>query len=167
MAKEPKPYIKDGWYRTSIGGVQHRKLCREEEGVHKAKVALARPRVELHEAQRNGTALPSPGPGIAPLVISPSALDPKLPTVTDAIDAYLDFQMEQAAPASFDWYKKKLQPLYEQFGERPIALLTPEDGTNYKKWLREEKTWRRGKAETKGSKGRKRNSRTSPGRIVV
>jgi integrase len=153
VPKEAKPYIKDGWYRTSIGGVQHRKLCRAEEGEKKAKVALARLQVELDEAQRNGTAMPSPGPGIAPLVVSPSALDPKLPTVTQAIDAYLDFQKEEVAPASFEWYKRKLQPMYERFGERPVASLTPEDGTRYKKWLREEKTWRRGKSEAKGLKG--------------
>jgi hypothetical protein len=42
MPRKPKPYAYRGYSCTSIGGVQHQKLCRVEEGLQQAEFASAR-----------------------------------------------------------------------------------------------------------------------------
>lgn len=40
MGRRPRPYLKSGWFVTSVGGQQHRKLCRESDGHEEAKRIL-------------------------------------------------------------------------------------------------------------------------------
>src|SRR5262249_44791905 len=51
---------------------------------------------------------------------------------------------------TYSWYRDKLDPFFERFGDRLIASLTYQDGLSYKKWLMEEKAWKKGKAEVRG-----------------
>lgn len=40
MPRVARPYIHQGWYCTSSGSVQHRKLCPADEGFEKAAALL-------------------------------------------------------------------------------------------------------------------------------
>ena len=53
MPRKPKPYIKDGWYVTSAGGVPHRKLCPVESGEKEAGRMLAYTRNETMQILRD------------------------------------------------------------------------------------------------------------------
>jgi hypothetical protein len=64
VPRQAKPYIKDGWYRTSIGGNQHQKLCEVVKGLKAAELALARLRVQRADAQAAGATSQTPGPGL-------------------------------------------------------------------------------------------------------
>src|SRR4051812_15839469 len=120
MARKAKPYLKDGWYCTSIGGVQHQKLCRAEEGLNQAELALARLMVQRADARDSGTIAPVPGPGVQ-LVIPPEKLGgPKSALTNDVLKDFLATAEVEVAPETFIGYKTALATFYERFAERPI-----------------------------------------------
>lgn len=145
MPRKPKPYVKDGFYRTSVGGIQHRILCAVEDGERQADLALARLLVNLDDIKRNGGMPTDLQPGQPPA--RPPALLPqvKYPTVPEALDDFMTFVESETAPASYRWYQEKLWPLRERFSDWMVNKLTYQEGLKYKTWLRQEKTWRKGK----------------------
>lgn len=149
MPREAKPYIKGGWYVTSFGGVQHRKLCEVKDGYRQAELALARLQIAAEDAKSQPGVTPPAGPGIVPVIVQTA----KSPTVQEAIDAFLDFKKAENAGATYDWYHEKLQAFYLMFGDRAMNSLTPEDGTRYKTYLRHEKEWKRGKGPVRKGLG--------------
>jgi integrase len=145
MARKPKPYLHQGWYCTSVGGAQHQKLCKEEEGLRQAEIQLAR-LVVLREDAKQG----SPPSVAAHAASQPSNPAVPLVTVAQVFDAFLDFKMVEGRPSTYDWYRQRLTPFFAMFGARPVASLTEQDGLRYKKYLLEEKPWRRGNKSFKG-----------------
>jgi hypothetical protein len=151
MPRKPKPYVKDGWYCTSIGGTPHQKLCRVEKGEREAELALARLIVQRADAERQGITAPTPGPGIQSLIINPQALaGPCSPTVSTVLDSFMDVKQSETADGTYEWYKHKLQPIHERFGGHALNSVTYEEGLAYKNWLRKEKPWMKGELPKKG-----------------
>jgi len=140
MPRSPKPYVKNNWYCTSIGGIQHQKLCPAEQGMKRAVECLASLMAQRYQARVSGMSLPSPGPGIASPMSEASS-----PIVQSVLDDFLEFKEEENPGPTFDWYKEKLKPIFTQFGTRPIATISTSDATKYKGWLRRDKPWKRGK----------------------
>jgi hypothetical protein len=161
MPRKPKPYVKDGWFCTSVGGVQHQKLCRVEDGLNKADLALARLKVMREDARREGVLLPTPGPGIAayhggsPVVPPRAVAGPAHATVAQVYDDFMDVKKAECSEHTYAWYRDKLDPFFERFAGRAISSLTYEDGLSYKNWLQREKVWARGKLEKRGSQTRR------------
>ncbi len=162
MPKAPKPYIKSGWYCTSIGGVQHQKLCRIEEGEKQANLALARLLVKREDLKIQGVTAPASGPGIRSVVIQPEALaGPPALLLGQVHDDFLDFKAAEYGEDSqtYQDYVIRLKPLHDQFGSRPFASITDIDGMNYRRYLSREKPWKKGKKKVKGLKPSAVNSR--------
>jgi integrase len=145
VPKKPKPYIKDGYYRTSVGGVQHRILCPAEDGQRRADIALARLLVQLDDLKRTGGVPTDLDPGRPPG--RPPALLPRVtyPTVPDALDDFMTFVKSESSAGTYRWYQEKLWPLRERFADWAVNKLTYQEGLKYKTWLRQEKSWRKGK----------------------
>lgn len=135
MPRKPKPYVKRGYYCTSIGGVQHQKLCPVEDGLRQAEIALAR--LLVHQDDVKNGVVPAPKKG--PVAV------PAAPTVAQALDDYMTFVQSESAGATYLFYREKLMPFRDRFADRPVNKLTYQDGLAYKNWLRHEKTWRKGK----------------------
>jgi integrase len=137
MPRQPKPFPHQGWYKTNLGG-QRRKLCRIEEGTRAADIALARLLVERADAAGESK---TPGPGI-------KTPEPDVgPLVHALLDEYLDVVKVEKSPRTYKDYRDELAPFHERFGNQPVATLTYQDGIKYKKWLKEEKEWKRGKGQ--------------------
>lgn len=149
MPRKPGVYLKDGYWRTSIGGVQHQKLCKEEEGKKQALLSLARLQVARDDAQKSGTVTASPGPGI-PLVFSPAQLTANAVTVLQVYDDFLNSKKVEADESTYLGYRDCLDPFGEMFAGRTLCSITYEDGLRYKEWLRHEKPWIKGKVKMKG-----------------
>lgn len=119
MARKPKPYIKDKiWYCTSVGGVQHQKLCLVAAGLKAAELALARLLVQLDEA-------PSP------------SLTGGIPTIAQACETFLDMKKVETSQGTYEWYQAKLVPFFEQFARRQARSIEYEDGLRFKRSLME------------------------------
>jgi integrase len=146
LPRKPKPYVKDGHYCTSVGGIQHRKLCSVEQGMRQADIELAKLIVLLDDVKRNGGQPTTVAPN-SPLAASP-VLRATYPSVPQAIDDFMTFVKSETSEATYGWYQQKLWPLYERFSDWPVNKLTYQEGLKYKTWLREEKAWRKGKAGT-------------------
>jgi hypothetical protein len=85
--------------------VQHRKLCEVKDGFRQAEIALPRLKIAAEDAKLQPGVPPPPGPGIVPVIVqTPHA--PASPTVSAAIEAFLDFKKAEAADATFDWYRR-------------------------------------------------------------
>lgn len=149
MPRKPKPYAKDGYYRTSLGGVQHRILCPVEDGFRQAELALARLIVQLDDIKRHGGVPTDLAPGRPPTQVPGPVTRVQYPTVPAALDAFMTFKKSESSGPTYDWYREKLWPLYERYSDWPVNKLTYEEGLKYKTWLRNEKEWRRGNGPTK------------------
>src|SRR5207244_4487068 len=134
MPRIPKPYPYKGWFRTNAGGHRGHPLCRIDEGMTKARRALALYLGKLAEDQQS---TPTPGSGI-----HPASGGDKL--VGEVHDDFLDFKKSESEPLTYKHYVDKLKPFFERFGNRPIASLTEQDGLAYKNWLRTKKEWLKG-----------------------
>lgn len=116
MGRRAKPYTKDGWYCTSIGGTPHQKLCRISEGIKTAEIQLARLIVENDELPKS---------------IRKNAV----PTVAEAYDSFLDACATETSIGTFKYYQSNLKNFYEMFHDRQVKSLTFDDGIEYKKSL--------------------------------
>jgi integrase len=153
MARKPKPYVKDGWYRTSVGGVKHRLLCPVEEGPREAELALARLLVAIDDAKTQGAVAPTPEPGVPPPVVAPEKLaGPPSKTVAQVYEEFMALKESENRGGTPAWYRDKLDPFFERFANRPLATLTLKDGLDYKTYLRHDKVWYRGKTRVRGLK---------------
>jgi integrase len=141
MPSRPKPFVYRGWYCTNAGGVPQKKLCREEEGLKKAELALARLLVQ----RADGTAKARPRATHAP-----GLEGPRSPTVAETYDAFMDVKKTETRKGTYDWYRDKLDAFYERFGTRALNSITYEEGLAYKDWLRQDNPWVKGKTPMKG-----------------
>jgi integrase len=155
MPRRPKPFLYRGWYCTNAGGVPQQKLCREEEGLRQAELALARLLVQRADAQQEAK-LAVPGPGVragGPQpsdAYAPGLAGPQARMVADVFNEFLDMKKVENDELTYIHYRDKLTPFYERFGGRPIRSLTLQDGLAYKEWLRKDKTWKKGKRVMRG-----------------
>jgi site-specific recombinase XerD len=145
VPRKPKPYVKDGYYRTSFAGVKHRILCPVEDGVRQAEVALAKLIVQLDDIRRNG-GVPTNLEAGPMREAAPTAV-PKVtyPTLAEALDDFMTFVKSESSAGTYRWYQEKLWPLRERFADWTVNKLTYQEGLKFKTWLRQEKTWRKGK----------------------
>lgn len=141
MSRPAKPFKHEGWYKTNIGG-KRTKLCKIECGFKAAEDALAKLRVTRQEAVASGHAHAPPGAGIAIVIRS------KL--VGEVHDEFLDIVQADNSPDTYRFYVEKLKVFFDRFGHRDIRSLTQKDGVSFKKWLRTEKEWMKGKAKMVG-----------------
>jgi hypothetical protein len=111
-------------------------LCRVEEGRKTAELVLARLIVQSADGQADPAPLALAG---RPAV-----------TVAQVYDDFLDAKKVECSEHTFAWYRDKLDPFFVRFGNRPIASLAYQDGLSYKKWLMDEKAWKKGKSEMRG-----------------
>src|SRR5262249_35483089 len=159
MPRQAKPFLYRGWFCTNAGGKPQQKLCREEEGRKQAELALARLLVRREDARQEGK-LAVPGPGIqaSPGSASqqgngnyaPGLAGPQPKTVAVVYDEFMEAKKSETDPATYTWYRDKLDPFFEEFATRALASITYKDGITYKAWLREEKPWVKGKTPMKG-----------------
>ena len=98
MPREAKPYVKNGWFVTSIGGVQHKKLCPVDHGKRKAQDALAALRLQLAHGNQ-------PGPGVLAARADSVLLG-------QAHDDFLDHKKAEYGPKSTRAIASKLQRHY-------------------------------------------------------
>jgi integrase len=162
MPRPSKPYVFRGWYCTNYGGVAKQKLCKVEEGLRAAELALARLKVQRADAEQEGK-LGVPGTGVR------ADLPPVLPTQTQAeetfglglggpkaklvgevFDEFLNVKEVDTDELTYIWYRDKLTPFYLRFRERPLRSVTLQDGLDYKLRLMKEKEWMKGKVKKKG-----------------
>jgi integrase len=141
MSRAAKPFKHEGWYKTNVGGTRTR-LCPVEDGFKAAEDALARLKVGRMQIVERGQAPTPVGPGIVVNIRS------KL--VGEVHDEYLDFSQADAAADTYRFYRDKLQAFFGRFADRDIRSLTQADGAAYKKWLRTEKIWKKGKTKMRG-----------------
>ncbi len=76
-------------------------------------------------------------------------------------DDFLDMQRAKFGPDSRT-YKDcvdRLKPFCEKYGNLPFASITDIDGLNYRRYLMNEKLWKKGKVVVKGMKPPSVNSR--------
>jgi len=118
MARPANPFPHQGWYKTNLGG-KRRKLCRIEEGIKKARDIL---RNLEGERESHGGSLP-----------------PEL-TVAEAAALFLREVETDKGPnhPTFIWYRRNLQRVIARLGNRKLKSLSKIDGTEYKRWLKEE-----------------------------
>lgn len=157
MPRPPKPYVFRDWYVTNYGGVDKQKLCKVDEGLKAATIALARLMVQRTDAQQEGTlgvsgagkatAKPKRGRGES---YGDGLAGPGEKTVAEVFDEFLDFKESETDPETYKHYCGKLAAFYERFGTRGIRSITLKDGLAYKKWLIETKPWKKGKKTEKG-----------------
>jgi integrase len=136
MAREAKPFLHRGWYKTDLAGVR-RKLCREEEGLEKAKVELARLIVQLND-------------GTPTEVVEARPADVTKVPLGFVFDRFLEMKRIEKGKETYKYYADKLTPLYDFFGNLPITSLTRHDGLRYKEFLMKEKPWEKGKEKMRG-----------------
>jgi integrase len=91
---------------------------------------------------------PTPGPGVRPSTVSPDCPNGK--KVHEAHDEFLDAKKADGEPLTYKHYVDKLLPFFDRFGTRVVASLTEADGVRYKRFLMEEKEWKKGKTKMKG-----------------
>ena len=113
MARRPKPYKRQGWYCTSAGGIQHTKLCRLEEGLKTAEIALARLLVKQDDE---------------PKPLKRGAV----PTVLQAFDDFMDFKATECPQGTYEVYQNHLKGFVEMFAHRLLKEMAVEDGIKYK-----------------------------------
>jgi integrase len=118
MARPVSPFPHQGWFKTNLGG-RRRKLCPIEEGIQKARELL---RNLQNEQERNGGTLP-----------------PEL-TVAEAAALFLrEIETDKGANhPTFVWYRHNLQRLIARLGSRKLKSVSKFDGTEYKRWLKED-----------------------------
>jgi integrase len=147
VPRQPKPYVHQGWYCTSTGGVQHRKLCPVEAGAQQAEIALARLVVAIEDAKRGLTGPADTTVGRPDAVIKQAPGPALSPTVADIHDQFLEVKRVECEPDTYHWYRDKLNSFFERFANHRLTAITYEEGLKYKEWLRKEKRWVRGKEE--------------------
>jgi len=145
MPRRAKPYKYRGWYVTDSGGVPHHKLSPIELGMIEAERELRKYLTRLDEERREN---PTPGPGVRHAAIPPDC--PHGKKVHEVHDEFLDAKKTDGEALTYKHYVDKLLPFYERFGTRVVASLTEADGIAYKKYLMEEKEWKKGKKKMKG-----------------
>lgn len=118
MARPAKPFPHQGWFKTNLGG-RRTKLCPIEEGIQKAREVL---RTLQGEQDRSGGTLP-----------------PEL-TVAEAAALYLrEVETDKGSDhPTFVWYRRNLQRFIARLGSRKLKSLNKIDGTEYKRWLKDE-----------------------------
>jgi integrase len=158
MPRQPKPYVKNGWFCTSLGGIQHQKLCPVEQGLKNADLALARLRVQRtddgHGAIQPATTEEGRIPSIA-------LAGPKNYLLGEVHDDFLDYKKAQYGENStaYQDFVVRLKPLLDQYGNQPFSSLTDVDGLRYRYYLQKEKPWMKGKILVKGLRPPSVNSR--------
>ena len=106
MPRVPKPFLHKGWYKTNAGGKRQHPLCREEEGLTKARRLLNFYLGGFAEAREKGQA--GPGSGVR-------APEPPASRLAGEVhDEFLDFKKAEAEPATYVHYVDKLKPFVEQ-----------------------------------------------------
>lgn len=135
MPRIPKPYVKGHHYCTSVGGIQHQKLCPVNEGLTRATQVLAR----LVTAQEDSRKSPE----LAKATSRPW-------TVQESILEFLEMKKVENRAGTWSWYTDKLKSLEERFGHRTLYSITLQDGLGYKTWLSKEKEWVRGQVRRRG-----------------
>ncbi len=146
MPQPAKPFIFRGWYCTNYGGVAKQKLCRVEEGMRAADLALKRLQVQRADAEQEGkVTVAGPGiqSGLPPLLSTqvaanaygPGLAGPQGKLVYEIHDEFLDAKRTETEGLTYVSYRDKLVPFYERFGQRPVRSLTHQDGLEYKRWL--------------------------------
>ena len=131
-----------------------------EEGFKAATLALARLKVQRADAQQEAK-VTVPGPGIRadlPPVLptqpaqnyAPGLAGPQAVTVAQVFDEFMDMQKTENDEDTYSFSQDKLATFYERFATRPIRSLTYEEGLAYKRWLQNDKPWRKGKTKMKG-----------------
>lgn len=116
MARQPKPYKKGNYFCTSIGGIQHQKLCRIEEGPKTAREQLHRLSVKYADAPK-------------------TTKKHMVPTVGEAHDNFLDSKSVENCDGTYNFYRTSLLTFHEMFAGRPVKSLTYDDAIAYKKRL--------------------------------
>lgn len=122
MSRLAKPYKKDGWYRTSAGGVPHQKLCRVSEGLRRAHEELAKRLVA--------------GPPTTPV------------KVADALGLFLEHKKANVRAGTVAWYEDKLRPV-AALGHLCVSEVTASHIDRMKVGLLA-KRWRSGRAVVEG-----------------
>ncbi len=145
MARRPKPYNYRGWYVTDAGGVPHHKLTPVQLGMVEAERELRRYLNRLDDEQASK---PTPGPGIRRTEVPADC--PHGKKVHEAHDEFLDMKKSDGEALTYKHYVDKLLPFYERFATRVVASLSETDGVAYKKWLMNDKEWKKGKESKKG-----------------
>ena len=145
MPRQPKPYVKDGFFCTSTGGVQHRKLCPVHMGPKHANHCLTSLLIQLDHIKQSGGNPADIQLEQASGIVRSAAPGVTYPTVAAALDNFLTHVKSEASGPTYEWYREKLLPVRERYGHLPVNKLTLTTGQQYKTWLREEKRWRRGK----------------------
>jgi integrase len=141
MPRIPKPYLYKGWYRTNAGGKRQHPLCRDVEGMTKARRVLNAYLGQLQSAQAEGATTTPVGSGLQAKPVH----DPESgPLAGEVHDLFLDFKKTESDQATYKHYLDKLKPFVERFGHRPLISLTEADGVAYKRWLLTEKEWVKG-----------------------
>src|SRR4051812_29186625 len=107
MPRVPKPYLHKGWYKTNAGGKRQHPLCREEEGLTKARRLLNLYLGQLAEAQPAGNA----GPGRGVRAPEP----PPGKRAGEVHDLFLDFKRAECEALPYRHYVDKLKPFVERF----------------------------------------------------
>jgi hypothetical protein len=82
----------------------------------------------------------SPGP-VSPTT-NPLVAGPKLYTLGQLHDDFLDFRRQQADEQTYIHYRDKLKDVVKRFGNRPLNTITEEDGLSFWNWLRKERVVR-------------------------
>ena len=65
-----------------------------------------------------------------------------IPTVAEAVDAFLEYQEVENAKGSYDYYCSGLTEFFDMFGDRQVKSLTSEDGTAFKKEMMAHENWK-------------------------
>jgi len=129
--RQPSPYLKNGFWVTSAGGVPHQKLCEESKGKKFAKLCLARLLVTRADRSRQN-------------ILGEPA------TVAQVYEDYLNVKKAENEEATYLGYRDCLEPFFQKFASRLINSITYEEGIEYKNWLMNEKEWMKGKELMKG-----------------
>lgn len=144
MPSIPKPYKKGSWWVTSVGGVQHRKLCPITDGIKRAK-ELLRDLLRPPEARPPEVPVEQTPPPPVPALAERSSW-----SVEEAVERFLLWKKTEKSAGTLVWYTEKLSGFLAQFAGRSLSSITPEDGLRFKNWLAKKKKWRKGKEEMEG-----------------
>lgn len=129
--RQPSPYLKNGFWVTSAGGIPHQKLCEESKGKKFAKLCLARLLVTRADRSRQS-------------ILGEPA------TVSQVYEDFLNVKKAENELQTYLGYRDCLEPFFQKFATRTISSLTYEEGIEYKQWLKTEKEWVKGKVKMKG-----------------
>ncbi len=98
---------------TSIGGLQHQKLCRAEEGMKTAELMLAKLIVKRDEEPK-------------PIKFH------AIPTVAEAHDAFLNFKKSENSSDTYNICCTALKPFYESYGHMRLKDIELDHGLKFK-----------------------------------